>query len=62
MSSFKAVAIAWLRLYAGEEDTYEVTLRVIQNHILLNTDEVCVETGVRWFKEMSVPETFAQCT
>ena len=59
---FKAVAIAWLRLYAGEEDTCEFTLRVIQNHILLNTDKVCVGTGVHWFKEMSVPETFAQCT
>ena len=35
-SAFATVAIAWLRLYVGEEDAYEVTLRWFQNHVLLN--------------------------
>ena len=31
LSAFQAVAIAWLRLHVGEEDAYEVTLRLLQN-------------------------------
>ena len=50
--SLKAVVLAWLRLYAGEEDTYKVTLR-IQNHILLNADKIPVEAGLHRFKEIN---------
>ena len=45
--------MAWLRLYAGEEDAYEVTLRFIQNHILMNTDKIPVEAGVQRFKDLN---------
>ena len=53
MSSFKAVAIAWLCLYAGEKEAYEVTLCMIQSYILLDTDNICVGTGVHQFKEIT---------
>ena len=47
------MAIAWLRLYAVKEDAYEVTLRLIQNHILMNTDKITVEAGVQCFKDLN---------
>ena len=51
LAAFKAVAIAWLRLYAGEEDMYKITLRWVQNHILLNTNKAPVEASVHRFKK-----------
>ena len=53
LSVFKAVAIAWLRLYAIEEDAYEVSLRWLQNHVLLNMDKVPVEVVTYWVKEIN---------
>ena len=53
LTSFKPVAIAWLHLYASEEDVYEVTLHFIQNHILMNTDKVPVEADVHCFKDVN---------
>ena len=52
-SALRPVAMAWLRLYAGEEDAYEVTLRMIQNHVLMNTEKISVEAGVYRFKELN---------
>ena len=53
LTAFKAVAMAWLRLYAGEEDTYQEKLRFIQNHILMNTDKISAEAGVQRFKDFN---------
>ena len=53
LAAFKAVVIAWIRLYASKEDTYEVTLRWVENHILLNTDKAPVEAAVHQFKEIN---------
>ena len=33
-STFEAVAKAWVRLYTGEEDAFELSFRCFQNHIL----------------------------
>ena len=52
-SAFAAMAIAWLYLYVGEEDAYEVTLRWFQNHILLNTDKAPVEALLYRVKEIN---------
>ena len=51
--AFKATAIACLRLYAGEEDVYEVTLRLIQNLILMSADKITVEAGVQRFNNLN---------
>ena len=44
LSAFEAVAKTWLHLYTGEEDVFELSFRLVQNHILcLNTDKTPVE-------------------
>ena len=53
LKAFKLVTISWLQLYADKEDIYKVTLRLIQNHILMNTDKVPVEAGVQRFKDLN---------
>ena len=53
LSAFKTVAIAWFCLYAGEEDAYEVSLRWLQNNILLNTDAAPVEALIYHVKEIN---------
>ena len=52
IQAFRPVAIRWLRLF-GPEDAAEITLRLIQNHILMNTDLISVEAGVHWFKMLN---------
>ena len=47
------MAIAWLRLYAREEDVYKVTPQMMQNHVLMNTDKITVEASVHRFKELN---------
>ena len=46
LSAFEAVTKASLRLYTGEEDTFELSFRWFQNHVLLNTDKAPVEALV----------------
>ena len=45
-SAFEAVAKAFLRLYTGKEDAFELSFRWFQNHVLLNTDKAPVEALV----------------
>ena len=40
-------------VYAGEKDAYKVTLRMIQNHVLINLDKITVEAGVHRFNELN---------
>ena len=50
--SFKPVAIAWLRQF-GPEDAAEITLRLMQNHVLMNTDCISVEAGVHRMRQLN---------
>ena len=43
LSAFEAVTKAWIRLYTGDEDAFELNFCWFQNHILLNTDKAPVE-------------------
>ena len=48
-----AVAKAWLRLYTGEEDAFELSFRWFQNHILLTTDKALVEALIYRVKDIN---------
>ena len=52
-SAFEAAAKAWLRLYTGKEDVFELSFRWFQNHILLNTDKALVEALIYRVKEIN---------
>ena len=52
-SMFEAVAKAWLRLYTGREDAFELSFRWFQNHIILNRDKAPVEALIYRVKEIN---------